>query len=95
MVLFLVQYYGIKEDVEYDVDFNVEIISSEEPPIKYEYDETVSLGNSKIKQSGAKSMVVNVYKIVKSDGSIVSKTLLSQDTYKSLEKIIIKNPLDN
>lgn len=95
MVLFLVQYYGIKEEKEYDVDFDVEILSSSEPSQKYEYDDTISIGNSKIKQSGSKAMVVNVYKVVKFDGSIISRTLLSHDTYSSLEKIIVKNPLDN
>lgn len=95
MVLFLVQYYGIKEEQEYDVDFNVEILSSSEPPQKYEYDDTISPGNSRIKQSGSKAMSVNVYKVVKFDGSIISRTLLSHDTYSSLEEIIVKNPLDN
>ena len=35
-------------------------------------------------------MYVKVYKVVKSNGSILSKTLLSEDYYKSLDKIIVK-----
>jgi vanW len=82
--------YGIKEDPEYDVSFDVETVSFEEAPIKYEFDSSLSLGEQKIKQSGSNSMTVNVYKVVKLNGSIVSKTFIYQDIYKSLDKIVVK-----
>jgi len=50
----------------------------------------LSLGEQKIKQSGSNSMTVNVYKVVKLNGSIVSKTFIYQDIYKSLDKIVVK-----
>lgn len=81
--------YGIKEDNEYNVDFDIETISVTEPPVKYERDE--SLQDGTIKQKGANGTVVKVYKIVKEEGSIISKDLLSQDTYNTLEKIIVEN----
>ncbi len=86
--------YGLKEETEYDVDFDVEVVSQTDPKIVYEYDDSVNLGKEKIKQSGALGRVVNVYKVVKQDGNVISKTLLSQDTYNPLEKIILKNPAD-
>ena len=82
--------YGIKENPEYDVSFNVETVSFAEAPIKYEFDSSLSLGEQKIKQSGSNSMTVNVYKVVKLNGSIVSKTFIYQDIYKSLDKIVVK-----
>jgi len=82
--------YGIKEDSEYDVSFDVETVSFAEAPIKYEFDSSLSLGEQKIKQSGSNSMTVNVYKVVKLNGSIVSKTFIYQDIYKSLDKIVVK-----
>ena len=82
--------YGIREEPEYDVSFDVETVSFAEAPIKYEFDSSLSLGEQKIKQSGSNSMTVNVYKVVKLNGSIVSKTFIYQDIYKSLDKIVVK-----
>ena len=86
--------YGLKEETEYDINFDVDTISSQEPPIQYEYDNNINIGSKKIKQSGSSGTTVNVYKVVKSNGSIVARDLLSQDTYRALEKIIVKNPAD-
>ncbi len=95
MASFLVLSYGIKEKTEYNVDFDIETVSTTSPNVTYEYDNTLSLGTEKIKQNGANGTTVNVYKVVKLDGTIISKTLLSQDTYNALEKIIIKNSVTN
>lgn len=91
MVLFIAQFYGIKEDTEYDVNFDIDTVSVTPPSVKYEIDSSLKTGEEKIKQSGANGTTVNVYKVVKLNGSIVSRTLLSQDTYNSLEKIVLKN----
>ena len=87
--------YGIKEDLEYDVSFDVEKVSVTDAPIKYEYDSSLKSTDKIIKQRGSNGMTVNVYKILKLNGSIVSKTFISQDIYKSLEKIIITNSENN
>ena len=83
--------YGIKEDTEYDVSFDTQIVSSTDAPVKYEYDSSLALGEQKIKQCGSNAMTVNVYKVVKLNGSIISKTLIYQDFYKSLDKIVLKS----
>ena len=87
--------YGIKEEPLYDVSFDIEIVSSEEPDIKYEYDSSLAPDEQKIKQSGSNAMTVNVYKVVKLDGSIKSKTFVYQDIYKSLDKIVLKSYWQN
>lgn len=81
--------YGIEESTEYDIDFDVETLSLSEPPTKYEYDSSLDYNSSSIKQSGSNATSVNVYKVVKLNGSVVSKTLISHDTYDALDKIIL------
>ena len=81
---------GLYEDNEPTIDFNIETVDSTEPSIKYEYDSTLEDNTEHIKQKGSNAMFVKVYKVEKIDGSIVSNTLLSEDYYKSLDKIIVK-----
>ena len=82
---------GIKEDTEYSVDIETEVLSTTEADTQYEQDSKLEFGKEVVKQQGANGAVVNVYKITKLDGKIISKELLSQDTYKALNKIILKN----
>ena len=81
---------GIKEETEYDITIETDILSIVEPEIKYETDTSLEIGKEKVKQYGSNGSTVNTYKIKKQNGKIVSKELLSQDTYKALEKIILK-----
>ncbi len=85
--------YGIKEDVEYDIGLDVEILSEEEQEIKYENDNSLPIGKEEVKQAGSKGITSNTYKVVKLNGKIISRTLISQDTYKPLEKIILKRQI--
>lgn len=80
--------YGIKENIEYDVSFDNEIINPIPYTTKYEYNSELSSSEQKVKQLGANGAVVNNYKVVKLNGSIVSRTLISQDTYNALNKVI-------
>lgn len=82
--------YGIKEDVEYNIDFDVETVSILTPTVQYENDNSLTEGNERVKQKGANGRIVNVYKVKKLNGAIVSRDLISQDTYNAMKKIIIK-----
>ena len=82
---------GLKEENEYTIDIESETLSTTEPDVQYEQDWDIEAGTEKIKQNGANGTTVNVYKITKQDGKIISRDLLSQDTYKPLNKIILKN----
>lgn len=84
--------YGIKEETEYDIDFDIETIYDKEPEVKYEYDNSIPVGKEEIKQAGSNAMSVKVYKITKLNNNIISKTLISEDKYNPLEKIVIKKP---
>lgn len=81
---------GIKEENEYDISIETDILSTIEPEIKYEPDDSLDIGKEKVKQYGSNGATVDVYKIQKQNGKIISKVLLSQDTYKALEKIVLK-----
>ena len=81
---------GLKEENEYDITIETDVLSIVEPEIKYETDTSLEIGKEKVKQYGSNGSTVNTYKIKKQDGKIISKELLSQDTYKALEKIILK-----
>lgn len=82
---------GIKEETEYSINIETEVISVTEPETIYEQDSSLEIGTEKVKQYGSNGTIVNAYKITKSEGKIINKELLSQDTYKSLDKIILKN----
>ena len=82
---------GLKEQNEYDINIETETVSVTEPEIIYEQDNSLNLGQEKIKQYGSNGTIVNVYKITKKDKKKKKKELLSNDTYKSLEKIILHN----
>ena len=47
-------------------------------------------GEEKVKQKGANGLVTETYKITKSGGKVVSKTLLSKDVYNAMQRIIIR-----
>ena len=84
-------YIGIYEEKEYNVDFDVQTVSKSEPPVKYENNSNLNFGEERVKQGGSNGMTVDVYKVIKSEGTIISRTFLYQDVYNSLDKIIEKN----
>ena len=59
-------------------------------PFKTNYinDNTLEEGIEEIKQYGADGIKSETYKILKQNGIVVSKSLLSTDTYSSLEQIV-------
>lgn len=85
--------YGIKENAEYDVSFDIETISTIPYDTKYEYNQNLDSSKEYTKQLGANGAIVNVYKVLKLNGSIVSRTLISQDSYNALNRIIETNSL--
>ena len=88
-----VSIYGIRENTEYDVSFDTETISTIPYDTKYEYNQNLNSSKEYIKQLGANGAIVNVYKVEKLNGSIVSKTLISQDNYNALNRIVETNSL--
>lgn len=79
---------GIKEEKEYEVEIENTVTEVIPYTINYIKDTTMNQGEEEIKQYGANGAKSVTYKIVKQNGIIVSKTLLSSDTYSALERIV-------
>lgn len=86
-----VDIYGIKEDKEYQIDFDVETISNIPYKTREKFDSSLPSGTQKIEQRGADGIVVKTYKVIKENDKEVSRELLSRDTYNSLDKVVVKS----
>ena len=84
--------YGIKENPEYDISIQTSTVSTIPFATTYKDDNTLPAGTEKVQQKGANGIVTQTYKIVKQNGTVVSKTLLSKDVYNAMQKIILKGP---
>lgn len=82
--------YGIKEKKEYEVVIENTITEILPYTINYIKDNNIAQNQEEIKQYGANGAKSVTYKILKYNGIEVSKTLLSNDTYSPLERIIKK-----
>ena len=85
-----VEIYGIKEDDDYNIYFDIETVSTIEYTTKYKEDTSLQKGQEEVEQLGVNGYVVKVYKVMKKNGIEVLKELISQDTYSALNKIVHK-----
>lgn len=84
----LMSIYGIKEETEYEVVIQSDVISYIPYKTIYENDSSLEEGKEVVEQSGYKGCKSETYKILKLNGKTVSKTLLSKDTYDAMDRII-------
>lgn len=82
--------YGIKEEKEYAISLETKVISSIPYTVKYIEDSSLAVGTEKIKQKGAYGYVTETYLVKKLNGNVVSRELLSKDTYNAMQRIILK-----
>lgn len=82
--------YGIREETEYEVEIQSEVLSYLPYTTKYEEDSTLEEGKEVIDQSGYEGCTSETYRILKKNGKIISKTLLSKDTYDPMTRIVRK-----
>ena len=80
--------YGIKEDTEYEVIIQSNVLSYISYTTKYEDDASLAEGKEVVEQSGYTGCTSEAYRILKQNGEVVSKTLLSKDTYDRMTRII-------
>ena len=85
--------YGIKENPEYDISIQTSTVSTIPFTTTYKDDPTMEAGTEKVQQKGANGIVTQTYKIVKQNGTVISKTLLSKDVYNAMQKIIVRGPV--
>ncbi len=80
--------YGIKEETEYEVVIQSVVLSYIPYTTKYENDSSLEEGKEIVEQSGYTGCTSEAYRILKLNGEVVSKTLLSKDTYDPMTRII-------
>lgn len=85
-----VSIYGMKEETEYDIEIQSVVLETIPYKINYINDSKIDEGTEIIEQYGSNGAKSETYKIVKLNGAVVEKILLSTDTYSSLERIIRK-----
>lgn len=76
-----VEIFGIKEDVEYEVVIESTITETIPYTTKYINNSSLPSGYENVVVSGSNGYKSEAYKILKLDGKVVSRTLLSKDSY--------------
>lgn len=81
---------GIEEEMDkYEIVLTSTVLSTTQNQTVYENNSSLEEGTEKVIQSGYVGKTSIAYKIVKNpDGSIKSKTVLSKDTYKPMNRIV-------
>lgn len=82
--------YGLKEEKEYEIVIENTITEVIPYTINYIKNSSMAQGTEEIKQYGANGAKSVTYKLVKYNGMLISRTLLSSDTYSPLERIVQK-----
>lgn len=81
---------GVKQDDDYEVSIESKVTSSIKYSTQYEESDTLEEGKEKVTQNGVNGCIGEAYKILKKDGKVVSKTLISRDRYSAKPQIIVK-----
>lgn len=79
---------GVKEDTDYEVELDSYVTGSVPCKTEYKDDSTLPEGKEVVEQAGSNGTRSETYKILKKDGKVVSKTLVSRDTYSGKDRIV-------
>ncbi len=80
----------LKKTMSIQYLFSTRTISTIPYTVKYVDDSTLTAGTEKVKQSGANGLITETYIIKSLNGKVVSKELLSKDTYSAMQRIILR-----
>ena len=83
-----IKIFGIKEEVEYDIEIITEVQSYTSYNVVYENDTNLAPGAESVAQWGLKGCRSKTYRIISLNGQEISKELLSTDSYSPLNKIV-------
>lgn len=84
--------YGIKEEVEYEVRLEPVVLSYTPYQTEYITDTSLASGQQVVKQSGSNGCKTVTYRYLYLNGNMISKTELSRDTYKAINKVVRVGP---
>lgn len=80
--------FGMKDENDTTVTFETRTIATLPVTVKYVDDASLAPGQEVVKQAGHTGVQTETYIIKSKDGKVVSKSLLSKDTYNAMQKII-------
>lgn len=84
--------HGIKEDVEYEVEIIPEITSSIPYSVETIEDDSLAPGQTVVESGGAPGYRVTTYKELWLDGELVSSEVISNDTYRAMNRVVKVGP---
>lgn len=84
--------HGIQEETEYDIKLAPVVISSIPYTTQYIPDPSLAPGMQKFVQKGGNGCKVTTYKEVRLDGKLISREIVSTDTYKPMNAIVHIGP---
>lgn len=88
----LFKIYGIQEEKEYKVNIIPVVLDTYPYTTQTITDYSLAPGTMVVKQAGASGYKVATYKEVSLNGVIISKELISNDTYKTMTRIVRVGP---
>lgn len=85
-----ISFFGtFPENVSYELD--TELLETLPASLTYVSDHTLSPGSEMVRQAGSTGYVVASYQIKKVDGEVVSRKLISKDTYRPQDRVLAVN----
>ena len=79
---------GLEEEIEYEVELTSSVLSTTPNKTVYENNSSLEEGKEKVIQKGYNGKKSIAYKILKINGNTISKTVISKDTYKPMNRIV-------
>lgn len=86
-----IQIYGLKQDDDYEVEIELQKTGTIEYKTTYTTDTSLKKGQSKVIQKGSNGATSITYKILKKNGVVVSKEVISKDKYQPHNQVIARN----
>lgn len=83
-----IEIWGIKEKEEYDIEITSEVTDVIVRTTEYKYDSTLAKGEEVVETIGSDGAKSIAYKITKKNGLIISKEVLSEDSYNPMTKVV-------
>ncbi len=87
-----VEIWGTKEN-DYTVQLESNTLSTISPKVVEKLDESLAPGQRKVESNGQTGLVSEAYKLIyDGDGKLISRTLISHDTYRAMDKVVLVGP---
>ena len=84
------QIFGLKTANDYEVEIESNVVQTIAYKTVYQDDSSLAKEKTKVIQSGSNGCKTETYKILKKNGTVVSRTLLSKDTYNPHNKVVAR-----